>query len=579
MSERLLPGYMMAGPAKTPLDPAWKLAAQWCAGISAAMCVLVAAVLITLLVRDKMANPLVARQLDALKVQLRAKQDIPAERAALQTQVRSLDKQIREGYFVRRARMERGAYLLLGAAVVLVLSCKTIRWIERRPRIVNELPAEEPQGAAWPVVAGAAGVVVGIFAVGAAMAWVVPPLPGGESKAPVIALKFPSADELRANYPVFRGWLGNGIVNTGNYVSKWDGASSENIVWKSPVPMNGFSSPIVWKDRIFLTGATAAERKVFCYATADGKLLWTGSVSATFTETETSDYTGYAAPTAATDGTLVYAIFGSADIAAFTFDGKRVWQRSIGKPETAYGFSASLTVLDGKVFVQFDNGKGEKSSTSKVVALDGTTGRDLWKAQRTMPASWGSPVIAENGQLITTGKPWVIAYNPADGAELWKAQLMDGDVACTPAVVNGVVYLANDQACVTAIRADGKGDVTAKALWKQSDEGKPDTISPTSDGKLMWTITSGGTLFCFDAADGKKVYEEQLTSGTASPVLVNKQLWITDKKGVTYFVGTDRQYKLLGQAALGENVAASLALANGRIYIRSEKNLYCIGAK
>ena len=555
-------------------------AARWSAAISASIGVLIIAVLMGLMIQDKLQGPLVTKELEKLRADLHAS---PSDNA-LKDKYRQADARIRFEFFTRHTRMARGNYLLLAAGIALVLSVKAIRQAEKRGLTLVELTAVRPAPTAanWYAVGSVSLAVLALFGAGSALAFRVTSatklLP---EDAPAITIVFPDEATLRANWPVFRGWGGSGIVAGTTDLPHWDAAKNESILWKSPVPGGGQSSPIVWRERIFLTGF-ANQPELYCFSVSDGKLLWTSPITPTLPDAPSvNEDTGLAAPTPATDGTLVYAIFASGDIAAFDFTGKRVWQRFLGKPESDYGYAASLSVNAGNVIVQWDMGKGERGNGSVLMAIDGATGRNVWVKPRATPATWASPIVAA-GRIFAMGRPNISAYEAATGAEIWHAALnLNDDVACTPAFVDNHLYVANVGGCVAGISNAGTGDVSESAVpWKKLDEGLPDISSPTSDGKLVWTIAPGGNLFCFDAAAGTKIYEETLGAPVhASPLLLGEFLLITDTVGKTHKLSTGRAFKEVATSSLGENVSASPAVAAGKLFIRAKKNLYCIGTK
>jgi outer membrane protein assembly factor BamB len=565
--------------------------ARQCAWAGVVFCLIVGAVLMGLMIRDKVSNPLLAPQLEKAKTELKAK---PQEEA-MKTRVREADAQVRADYWRVHGRRTLGGYLLLAGAVVAVVCMKLSRKLEQRlPTLEGMRAVREPElaPARWAVV-GAAGAVLSLFVVGGVAGWSMwsPPttvVVVAPSKIERIA--FPDEATLAANWPVFRGWGGSGLVasagKAGVWPTKWDGKTGEGIVWKSPVPLEGHSSPIVWKDRVFVTGADESKRKVFCFDAATGGLVWTASVPGVpGGGVEAYEATGYAASTPATDGTLVYAIFATGDVAAFACDsGARQWVRHVGTPESTYSYAASLTVWNGKLIVQWDVGKEAPGTASALLALDGVTGETVWSTARPVINSWSSPIVARTAagvQIVTAANPWVIGYDAASGAELWRAKLMDGDVAACPVSAEGEVYVANDRSCLARIATDGKGDVTKTHVkWKADEEGLPAIASPLSDGKLLWTITESGTMFCFDAADGKKVYEHELQKGAqASPVRVGDELWVLDLKGTMFVLEAGREDKVIRSSGIGEGTTASPAFAGGKVYIRGSKNLYCIGSK
>ena len=208
---------------------------------------------------------------------------------------------------------------------------------------------------------------------------------------------------------------------------------------------------------------------------------------------------------AATDGVRVYAIFATGDLAAFDYDGKRLWNKNLGVPESIYGYSASLAM---------DQGRGDRSVLTKAVIRKGgshrcsaSMGRLAGRCGRRrgpVENSWSSPIVA-GGCIYTAGNPWVIAYDAAGGQEIWKAKLLEGDVAASPVFRDGVLYVANDRAVAAAIRTDGHGDVTAThVLWKNKDPMLPDMSSPITDGKRLLFAHGGGSVDMPGCGDGQR---------------------------------------------------------------------------
>jgi outer membrane protein assembly factor BamB len=244
-------------------------------------------------------------------------------------------------------------------------------------------------------------------------------LAGGESAASDL----PSLAEFQANWPRFRGFDGGGASKS-EFNLSFDGKLGAGVVWKSPVPAPGFNSPVVWSNRVFISGGDAIKREVFCYDAADGKLLWQRAVEkvpgSPAKPPEISDTTGYAAATMATDGRCAFVMFANGDLAAFSFDGAPVWSRSIGVPKNMYGHAASLAIWPGKLIVQLDQDEGAPGG-SKLLAFDCATGRPLWERSKPTHGSWATPVIIEAAgkiQIITLALPFVISYALADGNEL-----------------------------------------------------------------------------------------------------------------------------------------------------------------
>jgi len=413
------------------------------------------------------------------------------------------------------------------------------------------------------------------------------PSPGAPSPGVQAAnAALPSPEQYAKNWPCFRGPGGSGVSAYTNVPNRWDGSSGENIVWKAPVPLPGHSSPVVWNDRVFLTGATEQKRQVFCFSTPDGKLLWAQEVPATPAsrgKVEVSEDTGFAASTPATDGQRVYAIFANGDLAAYDFQGRLVWARSLGIPKNQYGHASSLVTWQDRVIVQFDQGTA-RDKLSRLMALEGATGKTIWETPRPVPNSWASPIVAQTAagpQIITCGDPWVIAYQPSDGTEIWRANCLRQDVGPSPTSRDSVVYVANQFPQVSAIRTDGRGDVTATGLLWMGEDGLPDICSPLATPEYLLLLASSGTLTCYRRTDGKKLWEHDFeTNFKSSPSLVGSTVYVISEEGKGWVVqpGPDG-VKPLAESNLGEPCVTSPAFQDGRIYLRGQTHLFCIGTK
>ncbi len=568
-------------------------------------------------------DPLESDQFKALKADLAAQ----PQDENLKAQVRDLDRLLRSQYFAQRGFASAGAWVLLGGMVVFLIALRTAATLRRRlpqPE-VHPMPAD-PEGrstraARWAI----AGLGVLLALAGLALALGVGTVlrDGGEPSAIAAATVVspgseagaatttgsdirrqaqtsevsktsevlgtgasPTKEETAKYWPRFRGPTGMGISAYTNVPTTWDGPSGKNIVWKTRVPVEGNSSPVVWNDRIFLTGATDRVRQVFCFDTS-GKLLWQKDMPATPAAAakppEVIGDTGYASCTPATDGQRVYAMFAIGDVAAFDFSGKLVWVRSLGIPKNSYGHATSLAMVRNLLLVQFDQATA-KEGKSKLLALDTATGNTVWETPRPVPNSWSTPTVIEwkgQEQIVTGGDPWAIAYQPADGKEIWRVKCLAQDVAASPVFVDGVAYIGNANAKMSAIRVDGKGDVTeSHTLWTAED-GLPDTCSPLATSQYVLLLTSSGTLTGYDAKSGKKLWEKDFDSGfNASPTLVGKNVYLLGDEGKAWIVEpAASECKTIAEANLGERCAASPAFLDGRIYIRGKEHLYCVGSR
>jgi outer membrane protein assembly factor BamB len=501
----------------------------------------------------------------------------------LVSQVRQLDLKIRRDRIWRLDFAHKATHMLLGSVVVMIvagaIASKMKRELPRPQHLpdMGEMQMKEAKRARLAVVGAMAVLTVGGLLI-AMSGWV------RFAQAEDAGLAFASVEEMRQQWPRFRGPGGAGTSAYTNIPAQWNGKTGEGILWKSKVPLLGRNSPVVWKDRVFLTGGDPNNRQVYCFDAAKGQLLWTGDVPTVplpkDKELNVMEDTGYAPSTVATDGRRVYAIFPTGDVAGFDFQGRRLWHKNLGLPDNSYGYASSLETYEKLVLIQYDQGDGTEGK-SRIIALDGQSGKTAWEAKRGTPNSWTTPIVVDvagQPQLITVAKPLIIAYNPANGAELWRAECVGGDVAPSPIYAGGLVMAIEPYSQVVAVKPTGRGDVTkTHVVWHMEDSG-PDICSPVSDGKYVYTLESGGLLLCCNVEDGKKVYEKDLKEECrASPSIVGDKLYLLDMKGIMHIAQIGPEYKEIATCELGEECFASPAFADGRMYLRGAESLYCIG--
>jgi outer membrane protein assembly factor BamB len=573
-------------PASAPYKSA--VATAW---IAAAFLLCVCAGMVYQRVTASSNDPWKSPQLLELKEHLR---ESPQDER-IKERIRELDLKFRQRYFRRLATDSAGAWLLFGGTIVLVLALKTAADARKRPpmpRLDHDAGARALQHA--ELSRRAVGITGGILVVAMlATAFGIRSSLTEASRAAGLAAggaeaatrPLPTPAEYLANWPRFRGPTGSGVATRPEAPLTWDAGSGAAIAWKTPVPAPGFNSPIVWRDRLFLSGATGESREVFCYDTTSGALLWQRAIDkipgSPAEPPHVLEETGYAAPTMATDGHHVYAMFANGDLAAMTFDGRIVWAKNLGLPRNPYGHATSLLTWEGNLLVQLDQGE-TRPQNSRLLAFDGTTGRQLWEKARPVPSSWTTPIVIEAAgkpQLVTVGEPFVIAYAPRDGTEIWRADILHGEVAPSPIFVRGLLLVIHPDNKMLAVRPDGSGDVSATPPVWTADDHIPDVTSPVSDGELVFTVTSRGFIACFDFKDGKLLWEHNLdTEVQASPALAANRLYITGTNGVTIVAEAGREYRELARNPLGEKVYATPAFVGGRIFFRGTKHVYCIAA-
>jgi outer membrane protein assembly factor BamB len=388
---------------------------------------------------------------------------------------------------------------------------------------------------------------------------------------------FPTTAALRANYPFFRGAEGIGVAYQKNTPTDWNGTSGNNVIWKVKIPKAGFSSPIIWGNQLFLTGADTQGRMVYCYDINSGKLIWEGAAdnipgSPASMPKVTTD-TGLAAPTMATDGRAVFAIFASGDIIAFDLSGKRLWGRNIGLPDNHYGHSSSLIIYRDKLLIQYDTNRA-----GKLIALDTKSGETVWETLRKSKIAWSSPALVNTGdrmEIILSSDPNVTSYNPETGKELWSIDCLSGEVGPSVGYADGMVFATNEYAKLVGITLGA----TPTIAW-ESDEFLPEVASPLAVKGLLYIATSYGVFACFDAKTGKKLWSQEYGDAFyASPVYADGKVYITDMSGKTHIVKATSDYQLIGTPELGEKCVCSPVFADGRVYLRGMNQLFCLGSK
>ena len=560
--------------------PAFYRAAVRTAFVAAAFCLVVAGALIAEAVRTRKVLPLRKTSLAALRKRLARN---PQDRE-LESTLRREDLLIRETYVRHSAFARRGARLLLGGSAVLLtalLCAVAYRKKLPAPQQQSGRGDEEKRAATlarWSVT------IVAIVLLGAGLraALVAVPLSRPSSVEPPATTPRPSL----GRWPRFRGPGGRGVSPYTSVPTSWDGATGKGIIWKKPVPLPGNNSPIAWDYRVFVSGADKTRREVYCFDAYDGKMLWRRPVrnvpGSPKGPPQADDFTGYAAPTMATDGRRVYAMFANGDVVAFNLSGKKLWAHNLDNPKNRYGHANSLATYKSLLIVQFDQGDSAEDGLSRVLALNGPDGKTVWETPRPVRDSWSSPIIIESAgrdQLITCAEPWVIAYEPATGKEIWKADCLSGDIGPCPTYADGLVFACNEGANLVAIRPTGRGDVTKTHVVFKVGEYLPDMVSPLSTGDLVFLVKSN-VLSCYGVKEKKQLWEHDKFDDNfvASPTLVGDKVYLMDEKGVMHIFRVSREkYVGLATAKLGERAHASPAFVKGRIYIRGEKHLFCIG--
>jgi len=391
----------------------------------------------------------------------------------------------------------------------------------------------------------------------------------------------PAEGEAAKYWPRWRGPTGQGVAADGDYPDRW--SSTENVLWKVEIPGSGLSSPIVFRDSLFLTAAlgNGAERLLLCFDRATGKLRWQAKSPGSVPE-KPGFKNGHATSTPCTDGERIYVYFGSQGLVCYDFDGKRVWHQDFGLIQTRHGPGGSVLLYRDRVIIY-----QERNNGSFVAAFDTKTGKQIWRTPRKETVGWGTPVAVRAGnrdEIIVSSEYCVYGYDPETGKQLWRCEGSTDEVTPTPVVGHGFLICSSGrQGPTLAIRAGGNGDVTDTHVAWRALKGSPFIPSPVLLGEYLYLVNDMlSVATCYDARNGRLQWQERVGKAakegfSASPVAVNGKVFFTNDEGETYVIKAGAAFELLRVNRLGEKVLSSPALVEGKWYIRGQKHLYCVG--
>lgn len=430
--------------------------------------------------------------------------------------------------------------------------------------------------------------------------------------AVTIAAGRPPADST-LNWPQWRGPGGLGVAEA-TIPERWD--PDTNIAWKTAIPGRGHSSPAVWGNRIYLTtsirGAHVPGRKapvhpgfdlrpgyvhpdsvdvdrryalrVLAIDARDGRILWERTAYDGEMADDRHRKNTYASSTVATDGALVYAFFESAGLYVYDVDGTLKWHASLGPViKAGLGPGTSPILHERLVILQCDQ---EMGAGSFIVALDRFTGDEAWRTARTQRRSWATPILVRGPrgmELIASGAEAVTSYDPATGAERWRASGVQSHPIPSPVAGHGMVYVtAGSQAKrALAFRLGGANDLPGgdRVAW-QYGKGTAYVPSPILHGRYLYLMTDAGILTCLDALTGEVIYEGGRVpvpaTFTASIVAVGDRLLLTSEDGDTFVVTAGTRHQVVATNSVGEPVYASPAVARDTLFIRGERHLFAV---
>ncbi len=380
-----------------------------------------------------------------------------------------------------------------------------------------------------------------------------------------------------ADWPQFRGPNGNGVAEEAGLPRKLD---AQSIAWSASLPGRGLSSPIIVGDRVFVTASSGAKQDrlhVICLRAGNGSIQWERQFWATG-RTMAHEKTNVAAPTPASDGQRVFAIFSCNDIVALDLDGNLLWLRGLGQDypnaSNSLGMSSSLVTADSVVIAQVEN-----DSESFAVGLDARTGENRWKLDRPKMANWTSPSLIKGaaGQTIVvlqSGKG-LAAVESATGRTVWN--YTDGASTIPSTTVSGAkLYVPSNG--LTVLDTSSPPGKLPRQLWRAAQL-RPGTASPLVLGQRVFTLNDGGVLTCADAADGKRLWQLRLNgSFSATPVTAGDHIYCVSEKGLLQVVDPSQpEGAVVSELDLGQTVLSTPSIANGGLFVRSDARLWRIG--
>lgn len=387
-----------------------------------------------------------------------------------------------------------------------------------------------------------------------------------------------------ADWPQFRGPSGDGHYTGPPLVTEW--GPDTNVAWKSPIPGNGWSSPIISKGKVYLTSAVSGDGgalslRAVCLDCKSGKIDWDVEV---FQPTKQQagkvhKKNSQASPTPTTDGERLYVHFGHVGTAALDLQGKVLWTRTGLYAEPQHGGGGSPILVDGLLVFSID-----AHDKQAVVALDAKSGEVKWETPRTPkaspPFSFGTPTVVEvdgQKQVVSEGSNLLAGYDARTGKEIWRATFKGYSVIPKPVVGHGMVFFSTsfDTASMYAVRLGGRGDVTSSHTAWTLARGAPHTPSPLLVGDELYLVSDRGQFSCVDAKTGKVIWDDKLRGNySASPIVANGHVYVTSEEGKGTLIKAGRTKDILGEFDLKEKTFASFAAADGALYVRTETQLY-----
>jgi outer membrane protein assembly factor BamB len=388
----------------------------------------------------------------------------------------------------------------------------------------------------------------------------------------------------REGWPEFRGPTGQGHSAERDVPLEW--SESRNVLWKTPVQGRGWSSPVVERDRVWLTTAVSGRGgtslRALAFDVETGREVVNVEVFRVRETDLLNPKNSHASPTPIVEGDRVYVHFGSAGTAALTTSGEVVWKTRLVY-QSQHGNGGSPVLYKDVLIVSCDG-----SDEAFVVALDKATGKTRWKRTRRFPfdQAYSTPLVIRVGdrdEVVSVGAYRAAAYDPATGAEIWRVSYDDGfSNVPRPVYGHGLVYIATgfQQPSLLAVRADGKGDVTRTHVAWRTNRGAPYTPSPLLVGNELYVVNDLGIVSCLDAVTGTLHWQQRIGGNhSASPVLAAGRIYFLSEEGVATVIAPGRTFQKLATSELDGATLASMAVFARSILIRSQSHLYRLGIR
>jgi outer membrane protein assembly factor BamB len=399
---------------------------------------------------------------------------------------------------------------------------------------------------------------------------------------------------LGADWPRFRGPLGLGISDQAGLPVHW--SSDRGVEWRTALPGAGTSSPVVVGRRVFLTCYSGYAqdandpgdmnnlmRHLLALDLESGQILWEHRLEPRLPEHAYQGegaYHGYSSSTPVSDGERLYVFFGKSGVFCYDLDGALLWHTLVGDGIHGWGSAASPVLYKDLVIVNASVERGE------LVALNKLTGKEVWRAEGAV-AAWDTPLLVDVPQgrpeLVLSVEGRLLGFHPESGALLWDAEGVHRYVCPSVVAAEGVVYAIGGGHTSLAVRAGGRGTVTAThTLWRENKGSN--VSSPVYDqGYLYWASDSGGVIVCQEAATGRTVFQQRLEPEPgliyASPLLAEGRLYFVSQRNGTYVVAAKPEFELLAHNVFADDDSrtnASPVPAGDRLLLRNDRYLYCL---